>query len=161
MLSDRTSKPPLIIFIGNPIFKDDKIALIVGEKIREDLERDGVDVEIISEVGLQLIDLLEDRDTVIVVDSFEMEGRDIGEISIMDIFSLEKTVVRSPHYIGLPETLDIMKELNVNIPRKLYVIGINVIDAHTFSEEISEELKTKLDEIISKTREKIKELLCS
>ncbi|MEN2975295.1 MAG: hydrogenase maturation protease [Candidatus Caldarchaeales archaeon] len=152
-------KKPLIIFIGNPLFKDDKIGLMIGEKLRESLLNIGYDVEIADKTGLNLVDYLEGREEVVIVDSITASGYQIGEIVELDIDSLSSYTIWSPHYIGVPEAFKIMEILELNPPKKLYILGIKVSDVYTISEELSEELQDKLDIIVEEIYHKILKLL--
>lgn len=150
---------PLILFLGNPILKDDKIGLIVGERLREALVSEGCDVEVADKVGLNLIDYLEGRDKVVIVDSVAAPNRRIGEVVELDVSDVRPPSVLSPHYVGLPEALRIMEALDLSPPRKLYVIGIGVSDVYSVSDELSEELKAKLEGVVESVYKKIKEVL--
>ncbi|MCS7125874.1 MAG: hydrogenase maturation protease [Aigarchaeota archaeon] len=146
---------PLIVFIGNSIFRDDRIGLIVGEKLRDNLMRDGCDVEIVEKTGLNLIDYLEAREKVVIVDSIMTSRHRIGEVLEIDIKGIESETVWSPHYIGVLETIKLMEMLSLDPPKKLMIIGIEVSDIYTISNEISKELEEKLDTITMEVYYKI------
>ncbi len=150
---------PLVLFIGNSLFKDDRIGLIIGEKLKPILENEGFDVEVLERTGLTLIDYIQDREHVIIIDSINTSKYPVGEIIEVDVNYLQASSIWSPHYMGLPETLRLMQALGFNLPRKLYIIGIEVTDVYTISEEISEELTRKIEEISTKIYEKVKNLL--
>lgn len=149
-------KEPLILFIGNSLFKDDKIGLILGEKLKPILEDEGLQVEVIDRSGLSLIDYIEGREKVVIVDSIITSRHPVGEVVNVDLNDVERHSIWSPHYVGVPETLKLMEELGMPTPRELYVIGIEVIDVYTVSEDISEELEKKIEEIASKVYSIIK-----
>jgi len=157
--ASRMSSKLLVLFIGNSLFKDDRIGLIVGEKLKPILEGEGFQVEVLDKSGLSLIDYIEGRELVIIVDSIITSEHQVGEVINVDLDKLESYSVWSPHYMGVPETLKVMEELGIPKPEKLYVIGIEVTDVYTISEEISKELEERLDEISSKVYEMIKSKL--
>ncbi|MEM3139806.1 MAG: hydrogenase maturation protease [Archaeoglobaceae archaeon] len=139
---------PLILFLGNPIYSDDRIGLIVGEKLKEKLEAEGFEVKILERMGYTLIDYIAGHETVFVVDS--ILGK-VGEIVLID--NLEDLKIRfskSPHYAGLSEAIELMKALNLSVPKKLVVIGIGVKDPYTISEKMSPELELMLDSIVER-----------
>ncbi len=150
---------PLILFIGNSLFKDDKIGLIIGEKLKPTLENEGFEVELLERIGLTIIDYIQDREYVMIIDSISTSKYPVGEVIEVDVNDFQEYSIWSPHYIGLPETLRLMQALGFNVPRKLYIIGIEVNDVYTISEEISEELARKVEEISAKVYEKVKNLL--
>ncbi|MDW8014264.1 MAG: hydrogenase maturation protease [Archaeoglobaceae archaeon] len=152
-------KKPLILFLGNQIFRDDRIGLVVGEKLKDILLKEGYEVEIVDKTGLNLIDLLEGRDEVIVVDSIKTSKHSIGEVIDVDVENFDRCSVWSPHYIGIPETLKIMRILDLNPPKKFHIIGIEVSDIYTISEELSNEIREKVNEIVEKVYRKLEEIL--
>lgn len=140
-------RAPLIIFMGNLLFRDDRVGLIVGEKLRERLEREGYEVEIAEKVGLNLIDHLQGRDEVAIVDSVVAQGCRPGDVKEMELDQLDSFTLLSPHYVGVPETVRLMEALGLQPPARLHIIGICVSDVYTLSEEMSDELSGKIDEI--------------
>jgi Ni,Fe-hydrogenase maturation factor len=55
----RNTKGVLIIFLGNAILSDDRITLTLGEMLKEKLESEGHQVEVLERTGFSLIDLRE------------------------------------------------------------------------------------------------------
>ncbi|MEM3397688.1 MAG: hydrogenase maturation protease [Nitrososphaerota archaeon] len=147
---------PLILFIGNYLFRDDKVSLLVGEKLKPVLENEGFEVEIMDKSGLPLIDYIEGRELAIIVDSVVTSKHPVGEVVEVDIDEVGKQSVWSPHYMNLSETLKVMKELGIPMPREIQIIGIEVSDVYTISEEVSEQLKEKLEEITRKVYDLVK-----
>jgi len=150
---------PLVLFIGNYLYSDDKIGIIVGEKLKNKLINEGVDVEIMEKMGYSLIDVISNREIVIIVDSVKSSKWEIGEVMLLNIDEVDMYTPRSPHYSGLPEMLKLMKSLELGMPMKIYVIGIEVKDPYTISENLTPELVSKLDEIINKVYKMIRDIL--
>jgi hydrogenase maturation protease len=128
------------VFIGNSIFGDDQIGLVVGQRLRERLEGAGFDVFVIERTGFALLDCLEGYDRAFVVDSFSAEGRPPGQVVTFSVEDFESAKSAAPHFSGVPEAVRLMKELGMAVP-KLKVIGINVKDPYTLSDHLSEDLQ--------------------
>lgn len=148
----KPSKKPLIIFVGNSLFKDDKVSLIIGEKLKEELIEKGFDVEITERSGFIFVDLLSERESVVIVDSFKTGKFKIGEVVLIDKIDYDAYTPFTPHYVGLPEALKLLEELSLGSPRNICVIGIEVKDPFTISESMSEEIEKRLEEIVEKVR---------
>lgn len=149
-----------IIFLGNPIFKDDKIGLILGARLKERLEENfKCKVEILEKVGFQLIDYVEGFDTVIVVDSIKTGEHDPGDIVVFRGENLKSTAPLTPHYSGIPETLQLMKALGLRCPKKFYMLCVEVVDPYTISEELTPTIKERLDDITCRVYREIGKLL--
>ena len=123
---------PLILFLGNSILSDDRIGLIIGEKLRERLESEGNEVQVLEKSGVSLIDYFEGRDQVIIVDSVESAGKRAGDIVSLTLDDLLRNPPMSSHYLGLPE---------------LRILGIAVDNTLTVSEKISENLENQLPKL--------------
>jgi hydrogenase maturation protease len=128
------------IFIGNSIFGDDQIGLIVGQTLRKRLEGAGFDVYVLERTGLALLDCLEGYEKAFVVDSFSSKRIPIGQVLTFSVEDFKLVKSAAPHFSGVPEAVQLMKELRMAVPN-LSVIGINVSDPNTFADHISEELK--------------------
>ena len=95
---------------------------------------------------------------MIIVDSIVTGLKPIGSIHVLKP-EMFKPRITSPHYMGIPEALEILKAIDAKTPEHVYIIGIEVKDPYTISEDMSEELKSKLDEITMNVYEVIMEVL--
>ena len=138
---------PLILFLGNSILADDRIGLIIGEMLKERLQSEGKDVEVIEKVGYSLLDYIEGRESVIIVDSVITGRHRIGEIVTLTPDDLHHFSPSSSHYAGIPELLNLMKQLELVPPRDFRVIGIEVEDPYAVSTRISRKLETEVNRI--------------
>jgi hydrogenase maturation protease len=138
---------PLILFLGNSILADDRIGLIIGEMLKERLESEGKDVEIIEKIGYSLLDYIEGRESVIIVDSVITGRHRIGEIVSLTPDDLQRFSPSSSHYAGIPELLNLMRQLELVPPLDFRVIGIEVEDPYAVSTKISKRLETEVNQI--------------
>lgn len=150
---------PLILFLGNPIYSDDRIGLIVGERLKNRLEEEGFEVEILEKSGYNLVDYIAGQEIVFVVDSIVGE---VGEVVLIEnLEDLKILFPRSPHYSGIAEAIELIKTLNLSPPEKLVVIGIGVKDPFTVSEKMSPELEEIVDFVAEKVYNCIKLHTCN
>jgi len=138
---------PLILFLGNSILADDRIGLIIGEMLKETLEAEGKDVEIIEKTGYALLDYLEGREKVIIVDSVITGKHKTGEIVNLEPHDLRRFSPSASHYAGIPESIELMKQLGLGPPENFKIIGIEVEDPYTISTKISPKLETEVNQI--------------
>ena len=61
-----------------------------------------------------------------------------------------RSVAVSPHYTGLPSVLKMGRELKLEMPESVTVIGIGVADPFSFDEKLSPELEAALPAIIDR-----------
>jgi len=143
-----------IVFLGNNIFLEDKIALVVGEILRQELVKKGFEVEVIERSGVSLIDFFEETDLLIIVDSIYVSREDLyGEVFKIDLSEYRGSYVKSPHNLSIKDVIDILKTLDERYPEKILVIGIGIKDLHTLSDKLSDNLERKLNYISKKILE--------
>lgn len=141
------TKKSLILFLGNSILRDDRIGLVLGQMLKTKLEAEGHEVQILEKTGFSLIDYLENRREAVIVDSVRTGTHDIGEIVTVKPEELKQYSPLTSHYVGIPEALEMMRKLDLNPPEHVHIFGVEVEDPYAVSEEMSEKLKERLDEL--------------
>lgn len=142
----RDSKNSIVIFLGNLMMSDDKIGIILGGKLKGELEKRGLRVEILEKTGLELIDYLSGYEKAVIVDT-TVTGRKAGEITVYNLRKASFTPSPSPHASGVLDALFLMDVLGLKPPRECYLVGIEVEDPYTVSEDISPGLKRQIPEL--------------
>lgn len=136
-----------VLFLGNPIFKDDAIGIEVGKRLVDKLENLGIDVFILERTGLSLLDYILEYERVVIVDSFKSNQHSIGDVYELPQDSLTPQKIFSPHYAGLPEALMAIHALKPAKSSSIHIIAIETNDPYTISEEMSAEISNKLETI--------------
>jgi hydrogenase maturation protease len=140
-------KKLLVLFLGNSILSDDKIGLVIGEMLKPMLESEGHEVEILEKAGFSLIDYLENRRDAVIVDSVKTGKHEVGEIVTVKPEDFQQYAPFTSHYVGIPEALKMMRQLDLNPPEHIHILGIEVEDPYTISEEMTQKLTERLNEL--------------
>jgi len=123
--------------IGNPIKSDDNIGNVIIDKL--DLENI---IKIKAEISPEnFMNKLEDCDEIIILDALDFEGN-VGEVKIFELDKINE-VSMSTHSIPI----DLMKRILPNSKIKIIGIQPKSID---FGEELTKEMKNKIEEIVKK-----------
>jgi len=141
------TKKLLVLFLGNPMLADDKVGLVLGEMLKPMLESEGHEVEILEKTGFSLIDYLENRRAAVIVDSVKTGEHEVGKIVTIRPEDFQRYAPFTSHYVGIPEALKMMKQLDLNPPEHIHILGIEVEDPYTVSEEMSQKLTERLNEL--------------
>lgn len=128
------------VFIGNSIFGDDRIGLIIGNNLKDRVEKLGFDVHIIERTGFALLDCLEGYENAVVVDSVCTKRNHAGEVLSLSVDAFSSIKSRAAHFSGVPEAVQLMKELGLDVPN-VVVLGIAVKNPYDLSTEISDDLR--------------------
>ncbi|HPD18846.1 MAG TPA: hydrogenase maturation protease [Candidatus Goldiibacteriota bacterium] len=139
----------LILGLGNSILSDDRIGLLVAEAVYGRLNSAGTDLKLAETAGMDLINVVKDYDNLIVIDSIKTGKMEPGEVvEIMENQNASSRMLSS-HDVSFFEMLKMGKVLGLKMPQNVKIYGIEIKDNETFSEELTDELKEKLPEIIN------------
>ncbi|MCC7572134.1 MAG: hydrogenase maturation protease [Candidatus Methanofastidiosum sp.] len=152
-------KKIIVLGIGNPYLKDDRI----GPKIVEDLEKyfsehGSIIFEIFYSSGIELLDSILDYNCAIFVDSIISDN--IGKITYLtleDILSIPET--SSPHSTNFSTMVKLgMKVSPERMPNEILFCAIGIKDPFTFSDEFTSNLEESYISILEEIKDKIKDL---
>lgn len=151
-------KPILILGVGNILLKDEGVGVHVARRLQSmDLPPE---VEVLDggTEGLNLLDSIEGRKKVIVIDAMKT-GQPPGTIYRF----LDKDIEERPkswlslHDIDMTDLLKLADLLDVKKP-EIIVIGIEAKDMESADLELSPEIEAKIPEVIKFVLKEIKSL---
>ncbi len=143
------------------MIRDDGVGIRVVRELKNHLpSSDNLHIEESSLFGLALIDLILGYDRVIILDAVKTGAHPVGYVHEVGVEELKGLpAAPSPHYTGLPSLLRLSRELKLDAPTQMQVLGIEVADPYSFGEEFTPELKEvfprivhRILEIINKTQ---------
>ncbi len=149
-----------IVFLGNSLYLEDKIGLVIGEMLRDKLAQMGFDVEISEKINIGLLDILlvqsNEFDLMVIVDSVYVDNNQLyGEVFILDPEKIVSASIKAPHTISLRDIVELIRAI-INKDIKIYVLGIGIRDLSTLSEDLSDYLKTRINLIADKILDLLK-----
>lgn len=143
--------PILVLGLGNELLKDDAVGIRVAERLQGTFPP-GVEVRATSLFGLALLDELFGRDKVLLIDSYipeEFIGSEIQERNLDGVGEAQST---SPHFVGLGEVREVMRQLDLGFPREVRILAIPVSDPTTFSTEMTPAVAAHVDTAATRAR---------
>ena len=152
-------KKIIVLGIGNPYLKDDRI----GPKVVEDLEKffsghGNIIFEVFYSSGIELLDSILDYNCAIFVDSIISDN--IGKITYLtleDILSIPET--SSPHSTNFSTMVKLgMKISPERMPNQILFCAIGIKDPFTFSDEFTSNLEESYLSILEEIKDKVKDL---
>jgi len=150
----------LLLGLGNELYGDDGVGIHVVRKIKEDFQMEPDDslagqeihVEESSLSGLALLDIIVGYDRLILVDTIKRPRPVPGRIHVLKEKDIRAIPGPSPHYVSVPQTIEIGRRLGLSVPSKIEIIGIEAKNIHHLGENLSPELRKQLPAIIRKVK---------
>ncbi|MCU0783927.1 MAG: hydrogenase maturation protease [Verrucomicrobia bacterium] len=149
----------LVLGLGNDILTDDAIGLNVVRQLRESLaDNDRIDVCETMEMGLALLDFIVGYRAVVIVDSIQTGQSPAGTIHEVDAAGLKQLTVRTPHFLGVGETLALGRQLGLAMPQEVRILAVEVEDPFTLGTEMTPALQRAIPAVLMRTRQMLREL---
>lgn len=146
------SNEVLLLALGNDLLRDDGVGLFAGREIKEKFDGK-IDIIETAESGLALLDHIVGYKKVLILDSIKREDREPGKILEIKIEELECNPSPSPHYVGLPMSLQIGKRLGFPLPEEIVVLAMEVEDPYTLQEGLTDKVKSSLSNYVKRAEE--------
>lgn len=145
----------LILALGNDIMGDDAVGLIAARELKKEFGND-VDIFEVSSAGLALIDLLEGYNRVLILDSVPCTSEACDTVKELTKEDLSKQYSYSPHYVGLPEIIELANRLGIRFPHEIKALTVEIREKGIIREGLSDETKNKLPILTEKASSLIK-----
>jgi len=139
----------LILALGNDIMGDDAAGLIAARELKKIFGAD-IDIFEVSSAGFSLMDVLEGYLKVLILDSIPSIGN--AECSIRELSKedLSQQFSLSPHYVGIPELMELAKRLAIPFPDEVRALVIDIQDSGIIREGLSADIKDKIPILVEK-----------
>jgi hydrogenase maturation protease len=148
-----TKEKLLLLGLGNDILTDDAVGLhVVHELQRELAGHPAIDVRETTEMGLALLDYITGYRAVVIVDSIQTGRAAPGSLHELDATALKQLTGRTPHFVGVSETLALGRQLGLAMPEQVKVLAIEVEDPFTLGTAMTPALQTALPGIVERVR---------
>jgi hydrogenase maturation protease len=147
-----TGTRTLVLGLGNDILADDAIGLLAVRALRSMLD-ESVDVQETSVHGVALLDLLTGYDCAVLVDAVRTGRHPPGTVLTLDPQGLSTAYAPSPHYAGLPEVLALARALELEFPRRLGIVAVEVADPYTIEETVTPAVRAAVPEACRRVRD--------
>jgi len=150
----------LVLGLGNELYGDDGVGIHVVRRLRRDFEiRKGkakvlknVNFEECSLSGLALLEIIAGYDALIIIDTIKKSNPSTGRIHFLEEKDLRYIPGPSPHYVSIPQTLEIGKKLQLKVPSKVKIIAVEAKNMYNLGEGLTEEMKKAIPAIASRIK---------
>jgi hydrogenase maturation protease len=148
-------RPPLILCLGNEILTDDSFGFRIAQILqKQSVCSDNIEVIFASLAGFGLLDLLEKRDRVLIVDSIVTGEAEPGTLHFFESghFAPAKNLTCS-HQISLPVAITFGRELGMDMPNQIDILAVEAHDVETLSERMTAAVEAAIVPAIKRIHE--------
>ncbi len=150
----------LVLGIGNDILRDDGIGPKLALKLGEIEPLDGVDYQTTTLGGLDILELIQDYQTVVFIDAIKTRGGVPGTVYEYSLDDFQETLhLSNLHDISFLTAIALGEKMNMPIPEQIGVIAIEIVEDMEFGEQFTPELEKKYPQILQSVRQKIRDFL--
>ncbi len=150
----------LLLGLGNDILTDDAVGLqVVRELERELAGHPSIDIRSTTEMGLALLDYITGYRAVVIVDSIQTGKATPGFVHELDAAALNQLTGRTPHFVGVSETLALGRQLGLPMPERVRIFAIEVEDPFTLGTALSPTIQAALPGVVGRIRSALESLL--
>jgi hydrogenase maturation protease len=150
----------LLLGLGNDILTDDAVGLhVVHELERELADHSSIDIRETTEMGLALLDFITGYRVVVIVDSIQTGKAAPGFLHELNAAALTQLTGRTPHFVGVSETLALGRQLGLPMPEQVSIFAIEVADPFTLGTTLTPVLQAALPGIVDRIRAALQPLL--
>ena len=147
------SPPPrlLLLGLGNDILTDDAAGLHAVRRLQSRLAgHPAIDVRETTEMGLALLDFITGYSVVVIVDSIQTGREAPGFLHELEAAALTQLTGRTPHFLGVSETLALGRQLGLAMPERVKIFAIEVEDPFTLGTAMGPALEAALPGIVER-----------
>ena len=157
MKTERTPLKTLVLGLGNDLYGDDGVGIhVVNRLSKESSDFPGVEFVPCSLTGLALLDFFIGYDNLILVDTIKRQDPVPGTIHILNAMDLRHIPGPSPHYVSIPQTIEIGRQTGLKVPESIEIVAVEAVNMYQLGEGLSREMTDALPKILEATRAVIK-----
>jgi hydrogenase maturation protease len=151
-------KRPLVLCLGNEIVSDDGFGPEIALRLNAVGEDLGADILFAPVAGFQLLDLLNGRERVLIVDTIRTQDGKPGTLHFFPAGTLAPSRhLTTSHQISLPSALELGKLLGADMPTVVDVLAVEAQDLETLAEALTPPVRAALEEAEDRIRLWIKQ----
>ncbi len=126
----------LVLGLGNDLLADDAVGIQTVRSLAGELSGKADCIES-GLHGVALIDLFIGYDRAIIIDAIQTGSHPPGTILEMVPDDLKSVPTPSPHYTGLPEMIELARQMRLHFPREIRILAVEVSDVITVGGSMS------------------------
>lgn len=151
-------KKTLVLGLGNELYGDDGVGIHVIQKLEKEANEgpdnnnylfQDVQLEACSLTGLSLLEIIAGFDKLIIVDTIKREDPETGKFYVLDGSELRAIPGPSPHYVSIPQAIDIGRQIGLHVPTDIKIVAIEAKNLYNLGEGLTPEMEESIPKILT------------
>ncbi len=138
--------------MGNDIMGDDAAAIVASGMLEGQFVED-VDFNDTMEAGLALMEIMAGYERVLLLDTIITARHKPGTVIEFSQDDFRKVLGPSPHYMGLPEVIQLADRMSVSFPPVLCILALEIERPVDFGETLSPGIQEAVPRFVEKAAE--------
>lgn len=137
--------------MGSDILGDDAVGLLAVRALKEEFDQSVAVTEAMAG-GLKIMEILEGYDRVLILDAIMTKQNPVGTIMELTKEQFHKTVAIAPHFVSLPEAIELADYLGIHFPKEIRILAMEIDNPYQLTEELTPAVGDALPEFIRRAR---------
>jgi len=150
----------LVLGIGNDILTDDGIGPRIIQQIEKETFPSLFAFRSASVGGLEILEMISGYREVIFIDAIKTRNGTPGTIYCLSPDNFQETLhLTNLHDTHFLEALELGRKLEMDIPSKIHILAIEIVEDREFNESFSPEIQTRFPEILEEVRDYLRQMI--
>ncbi|MGB5107034.1 MAG: hydrogenase maturation protease [Candidatus Zixiibacteriota bacterium] len=141
------TEPILILCLGNEALSDDAFGPTIARRLEMRLcPCDRVEVVFAPVAGFALLDLMQKRERVLVIDSIQTGSVPAGTLHFFPMGRMTPSRnLTTSHQMSLPTAMELGRRMGYAMPEEIDVLAVEVADVTTLSEAMTRQVEAAIE----------------
>jgi hydrogenase maturation protease len=150
----------LVLGIGNDILRDDGIGPRLVKDLRNMDHPGNLRFETCAMGGLEVLELIRDYHTVLIIDAIKTENGEPGEVYYFKPSDFRETLhLSNLHDVNFITAIELGRRIKLNIPENIHIVAVEILEDMEFGRTLSPELEIKYPEILEEVCRQLQSVL--
>jgi hydrogenase maturation protease len=146
--------------MGNDILTDDGIGIKITKVLEKEFSYPNIIYDTLSLGGLEIIEYIKDFTTVIIIDAIKTMNGIPGTVYQFVPEDFKETLhLSNIHDISFLTSLQLAKDLEIETPKNVHIIAIEILEDMVFSDDFTPQIQEKYPEILIEVTEIFKDII--
>ena len=154
------NKEILVLGVGNDILMDDGIGPKLTRALQQKFKSDFIKYDTLCIGGMELLEYIQGYKNVIFIDAIKTQNGIPGSVYYFTPDDFKETLhLSNLHDVSFLTALKMGKEIGLEIPERIDIIAVEIIEDMVFGESFTPPLQEKYDNILNEVSDFVESII--